>query len=100
MLFRSYNVYPRQVEEVLASHPDVTMAAVFGIPHEVHGQEVAAAVVLRDGATVTTDELIHFVADEIAVYKYPRVVHVLDALPLGPSGKVLKRELVDRFRDA
>lgn len=101
MIIRNgYNVYPRQVEEVLASHPDVTMSAVFGIPHEVHGQEVAAAVVLRDGATVTTDELIHFVADEIAVYKYPRVVHVLDALPLGPSGKVLKRELVDRFRDA
>jgi len=98
MIIRNgYNVYPRQVEEVLAAHPDVTMAAVFGIPHEVHGQEVAAAVVLRQGAEVTSEELIRFVANEIAVYKYPRVVHVVDALPLGPSGKVLKRELVERF---
>ncbi|WP_285062668.1 long-chain fatty acid--CoA ligase [Frigoribacterium sp. ME-P-080] len=101
MIIRNgYNVYPRQVEEVLAQHPDVTMAAVFGVAHELHGQEIEAAVVLRDGATATPDELVAFVADEIAAYKYPRVVHVLDALPLGPSGKVLKRELVDRFSAA
>lgn len=98
MIIRNgYNVYPRQVEEVLAAHPDVAMAAVFGVPHEVHGQEIEAAVVLRAEATVTPQELIDFVAAEIAAYKYPRAVHVLDALPLGPSGKVLKRELVDRF---
>jgi long-chain acyl-CoA synthetase len=98
MIIRNgYNVYPRQVEEVLAQHPDVTMAAVFGVPHEVHGQEIEAAVVLRDGATATPDELVAFVADQIAAYKYPRVVHVLDTLPLGPSGKVLKRELVELF---
>ncbi|MDM7891627.1 long-chain-fatty-acid--CoA ligase [Curtobacterium caseinilyticum] len=98
MIIRNgYNVYPRQVEEVLATHPDVTMAAVFGVPHDVHGQEVAAAVVLRPDAVVTPEELVRFVADEIAVYKYPRIVHVVDALPLGPSGKVLKRELVERF---
>ncbi|QWS34726.1 long-chain-fatty-acid--CoA ligase [Curtobacterium aetherium] len=101
MIIRNgYNVYPREVEEVLATHPDVTMAAVFGVPHDLHGQEIAAAVVLGDGATTTSDELVHFVADAIAAYKYPRVVHVLDALPLGPSGKVLKRELVDRFSGA
>jgi long-chain acyl-CoA synthetase len=98
MIIRNgYNVYPRQVEEVLARHPDVAMAAVFGTPHEQHGQEVEAAVVLRAGATVTPQELIDMVAAEIAAYKYPRVVHVLDALPLGPSGKVLKRELVQQF---
>jgi long-chain acyl-CoA synthetase len=98
MIIRNgYNVYPRQVEEVLATHPDVTMAAVFGVPHELHGQEIEAAVVLRSGATATPEELIGFVAGEIAAYKYPRAVHVLDALPLGPSGKVLKRELVNRF---
>lgn len=98
MIIRNgYNVYPRQVEEVLATHPDVTMAAVFGVPHELHGQEIEAAVVLRAGATVSPDELVHFVSDEIAAYKFPRVVHVVDALPLGPSGKVLKRTLVDRF---
>lgn len=101
MIIRNgYNVYPREVEEVLATHPDVTMAAVFGVPHDLHGQEIAAAVVLGDGATTTPEELVHFVADAIAAYKYPRVVHVLDALPLGPSGKVLKRELVDRFSGA
>ncbi len=98
MIIRNgYNVYPRQVEEVLARHPDVAMAAVFGTPHEQHGQEVEAAVVLRADATVTPQELIDMVAAEIAAYKYPRVVHVLDALPLGPSGKVLKRELVQQF---
>jgi long-chain acyl-CoA synthetase len=101
MIIRNgYNVYPRQVEEVLALHPDVTMAAVFGVPHELHGQEIEAAVVLRDGATATPGELVAFVADEIAAYKFPRVVHVLETLPLGPSGKVLKRELVDRFSAA
>lgn len=101
MIIRNgYNVYPREVEEVLATHPDVTMAAVFGVPHDLHGQEIAAAVVLGDGATTTPEELVHFVADAIPAYKYPRVVHVLDALPLGPSGKVLKRELVDRFSGA
>jgi long-chain acyl-CoA synthetase len=98
MIIRNgYNVYPRQVEEVLATHPDVAMAAVFGVPHAVHGQEVEAAVVLHAGASVEPQVLVDFVAAEIAAYKYPRVVHVLEALPLGPSGKVLKRELVDRF---
>ncbi|MFJ4075518.1 long-chain acyl-CoA synthetase [Curtobacterium sp. PhB137] len=98
MIIRNgYNVYPRQVEEVLATHPDVTMAAVFGVPHELHGQEIEAAVVLRAGATVSPDALVRFVSDEIAAYKFPRVVHVVDALPLGPSGKVLKRTLVEQF---
>jgi long-chain acyl-CoA synthetase len=98
MIIRNgYNVYPREVEEVLAAHEDVTMAAVFGVPHDVHGQEIAAAVVLADGASTTADELVRYVSDAIAAYKYPRVVHVVDALPLGPSGKVLKRALVERF---
>jgi long-chain acyl-CoA synthetase len=98
MIIRNgYNVYPRQVEEVLATHPDVAMAAVFGVPHDLHGQEIEAAVVLRAGATAAPEELVRFVSDQIAAYKYPRVVHLVDALPLGPSGKVLKRELVDRF---
>jgi long-chain acyl-CoA synthetase len=101
MIIRNgYNVYPRQVEEVLAAHPDVAMAAVFGVPHETHGQEIEAAVVLRAGATASPEDLVAFVKDEIAAYKYPRVVHLLDTLPLGPSGKVLKRELVARFAPA
>ncbi|MBT2501125.1 long-chain fatty acid--CoA ligase [Curtobacterium sp. ISL-83] len=98
MIIRNgYNVYPRQVEEVLATHPEVAMAAVFGVPHEVHGQEIEAAVVLRADASVSPEELVAFVSAEIAAYKFPRVVHVVDALPLGPSGKVLKRDLVERF---
>jgi long-chain acyl-CoA synthetase len=101
MIIRNgYNVYPREVEEVLATHQDVTMAAVFGVPHDVHGQEIAAAVVLAPSATTTPEELVRFVSAAIAAYKYPRVVHVVDALPLGPSGKVLKRELVERFGGA
>nr|WP_201470518.1 AMP-binding protein [Microbacterium hydrocarbonoxydans] len=98
MIVRSgYNVYPTEIEAVLARHPAVAVAAVFGVADDVKGQEVHAAVVARDGATIDADEVIAFVRDRIAAYKYPRVVHVLPELPLGSSGKVLKRELVDQF---
>jgi long-chain acyl-CoA synthetase len=97
ILRNGYNVYPREVEEVLAKHPDVAMCAVFGVAHETHGQEVMAAVVLVAGAAVTPVELIGFTKEHVAPYKYPRTVEVLESLPLGPSGKVLKRELVARF---
>jgi len=94
MIIRNgYNVYPREVEEVLLTHPAVVSAAVYGIPHEVHGQEVAAAVVLDAGASVTESELIDFASAQLAAYKYPRVVRILSELPLGPSGKILKRKL-------
>jgi long-chain acyl-CoA synthetase len=96
ILRNGYNVYPREVEEVLAGHPDVSMAAVYGVPHEVHGQEVVAAVVLVSGATVTGAELVAFAEEHVAAYKYPREVAIVEALPMGPSGKVLKRELVAR----
>ncbi|WP_375401611.1 AMP-binding protein [uncultured Amnibacterium sp.] len=88
-----YNVYPTEVEGVLVRHPAVLTAAVYGVPHDVHGQEIEAAVVLVDGETATPDELIAFVGERIAAYKYPRVVHLVDSFPLGPSGKVLKRVL-------
>jgi long-chain acyl-CoA synthetase len=97
ILRNGFNVYPREVEEVLARHPDVAQAAVFGIPHDGHGQEVVAAVVVRDGAVGDTAEMKTFVRERIAAYKYPRRIEVVDALPLGPSGKVLKRQLVERF---
>jgi long-chain acyl-CoA synthetase len=80
------------VEEVLYAHPAVAEAAVVGIPDPVHGEEVAALVTLKDGATATPDELRDFVADQIAVYKYPRVIR-LGPLPKGPTGKILKREI-------
>jgi long-chain acyl-CoA synthetase len=87
-----FNVYPREVEEVLYTHPAVAEAAVFGIPDPTHGEEVAALVTLKDGATATPDELRAFVANQIAAYKYPRVVR-LGELPKGPTGKILRREV-------
>lgn len=94
MIIRNgYNVYPREVEEVLLTHPAVVSAAVYGIPDEVHGQEIAAAIVLDPGATVSESELMDFASSQLAAYKYPRVVRILSELPLGPSGKILKRKL-------
>jgi long-chain acyl-CoA synthetase len=93
MIIRNgFNVYPREVEEVLYTHPAVAEAAVFGIPDPTHGEEVAALVTLKDGATATPDELRDFVAGQIAAYKYPRVVRIGE-LPKGPTGKILKREI-------
>ncbi|MFB7450944.1 long-chain fatty acid--CoA ligase [Streptomyces sp. NPDC056194] len=88
-----YNVYPREIEEVLHEHPAVALAAVIGIPHAELGEEVAAAIVLRPGVQALPDELREYVKDRVAAYKYPRRVWLVDALPLGPSGKILKREI-------
>jgi long-chain acyl-CoA synthetase len=88
-----YNIYPREIEEVLYEHPDVLEAAVLGIPHDTLGEDVAVAVVLRPGAEQRPDELRRFVKDRVAPYKYPRHIHYLDTLPKGPSGKILKREI-------
>ncbi|MFI1831672.1 long-chain fatty acid--CoA ligase [Streptomyces olivaceoviridis] len=95
-----YNVYPREVEEVLYTHPAVAEAAVIGVPHDVHGQEVAAAVVLRAGTSATPDELLGYVRDRVAPFKYPRIVWITDSLPKGPTGKILKREIVRPEPDA
>ncbi|MEU8694323.1 long-chain fatty acid--CoA ligase [Streptomyces sp. NPDC048665] len=88
-----YNVYPREIEEVLHEHPAVALAAVLGVPDERLGEEVAAAVVLRPGARADAEELQQFVRDRVAAYKYPRRVWLTDTLPMGPSGKILKREI-------
>ncbi|MFF9777301.1 long-chain fatty acid--CoA ligase [Streptomyces sp. NPDC013978] len=88
-----YNVYPREIEEALHEHPAVALAAVVGVPHAHLGEEIAAAVVLRPGAHATPDELREFVKDRVAAYKYPREVWLMDSLPTGPSGKILKREI-------
>ena len=89
-----YNVYPREIEEVLYEHPDVAEAAVVGLPDPLLGEEVAAAVALKQGATVTVDELRAHVKAQVAAYKYPRHVWFVDSLPKGPTGKILKREIV------
>ncbi|HWF50041.1 MAG TPA: long-chain fatty acid--CoA ligase [Solirubrobacteraceae bacterium] len=88
-----YNVYPREIEEVLYEHPAVREVAVLGIPHDELGEEIGAAVALKDGAEVTTDELRQHVKGQVAAYKYPRRVWLVDDLPKGPTGKILKREI-------
>ncbi len=88
-----YNVYPREVEEILYEHPAVREAAVVGVPHDELGEEVAAAVALKDGASASAEELQDFVKGQVAAYKYPRVVWFVDDLPKGPTGKILKREI-------
>jgi long-chain acyl-CoA synthetase len=88
-----FNVYPREIEEVFYEHSAVAEVAVLGVPHPTHGEEVAAAVVLKPGAVVTADELRSYVKDRIAAYKYPRHVWLTDALPKGATGKIQKRDI-------
>ncbi len=88
-----YNVYPREIEEVLYEHPAVREAAVVGVPHDEYGEEVGAAVALKDGASATAEELRDFVKEQVAAYKYPRQVWFVEDLPKGPTGKILKREI-------
>jgi long-chain acyl-CoA synthetase len=88
-----YNVYPREIEEVLYEHPSVREAAVVAVPHDELGEEVGAAVSLKDGESTTPEELQAFVKEQVAAYKYPRQVWIVDDLPKGPTGKILKREI-------
>jgi long-chain acyl-CoA synthetase len=88
-----YNVYPREIEEILYEHPAVAEAAVIGVPHPALGEEVAAAVVVKPGATASPEDLRDYVKGQVAAYKYPRRICLLDALPKGPTGKILKREI-------
>jgi long-chain acyl-CoA synthetase len=88
-----YNVYPREVEELLYEHPAIREAAVVGVPHDEWGEEIGAAVVLEPGAEASPEEISAWVRERIAAYKYPRVVWFLEDLPKGPTGKILKREI-------
>ncbi len=88
-----YNVYPREIEEILYEHPAVREAAVIGVPHDEYGEEIGAAVALKDGESVSESELRDFVKEQVAAYKYPRQVWFVDDLPKGPTGKILKREI-------
>ncbi|MFK4228062.1 long-chain fatty acid--CoA ligase [Streptomyces sp. NPDC019890] len=87
------NVYPREIEEVLYEHPAVAEAAVLGVPHPTHGEEVAAVVTLKPGSDAGADALREFVKSRVAAYKYPRLVRIVDALPKSATGKILKREI-------
>jgi long-chain acyl-CoA synthetase len=87
------NVYPREIEEALMTHPSVSLAAVIGVPDDRLGEEIKAFIVLKPGAALTADALIEWSREQLAAYKYPRTVEIREALPLGPTGKVLKRAL-------
>jgi long-chain acyl-CoA synthetase len=87
------NVYPREVEDVLMAHDDVSLAAVIGVPHPSHGEEIKAVIVRRPGAIVTEDEIVQWSRAQLAAYKYPRIVSFVESLPLTPTGKPIKREL-------
>ncbi|MFL5806998.1 MAG: long-chain-fatty-acid--CoA ligase [Roseiflexaceae bacterium] len=88
-----FNVYPREIEEVLLMHPAVSLAAVIGVPHANYGEEVKALIIRKEGATITEEELIAWCKETMAAYKYPRIIEFRDSLPMTATGKILKREL-------
>lgn len=87
------NVYPREVEEVMMQHDAISLVAVIGVPDEQFGEEVKACVVLKEGASAAPEEIIAWTKEHIAAYKYPRVVEIMEALPMTATGKILKKEL-------
>ncbi|HEV2640982.1 MAG TPA: long-chain fatty acid--CoA ligase [Actinocrinis sp.] len=88
-----FNVYPREVEDALVQHPAIAEAAVIGLSDEVHGEEICACVILKEGASATAEEIIEWSKERLAKHKYPRRIEFRTHFPLGPSMKVLKREL-------
>ncbi len=88
-----FNVYPREIEEVMMTHPAISLAAVVGVPDEGHGEEIKAYVILKQGQSVGEDELIAWCRDCMAGYKYPRIIEIRETLPMTATGKILKREL-------
>jgi long-chain acyl-CoA synthetase len=93
-----YNVYPREVEEVLYTHPSVAEAAVIGVPHELVGEDVKAFVEFKPGMSATEEELILFAKERLAPYKYPRSVEFRSALPKGATGKIVKEPLITEVK--
>ena len=89
-----FNVYPREIEEVLMEHPAVSLVAVIGVPHESHGEEIKAVIVKSEGhQEVGPEDIVAWSRDQLAAYKYPRIVEFVDQLPMTATGKILKREL-------
>lgn len=75
------------------SHPAISLATVIGVPHDQHGEEIKALVILDPGQSITADEIIAWSKEQMAAYKYPRIVEIVDSLPMTATGKILKREL-------
>ncbi|MGH9947569.1 MAG: class I adenylate-forming enzyme family protein [Pyrinomonadaceae bacterium] len=94
------NIYPREIDDLLYTHPAVAAAAVIGVRDELYGEEVAAFIVLKTGETVTEIEIIEFCKQHLADYKCPKTVYFVDDIPKGPTGKLLKRVLANRLADA
>jgi long-chain acyl-CoA synthetase len=94
-----YNIYPREVEDVIAEHPDVIEVAVAGVPDERRGETVKAWIVKREGSSLTEKELIEFTKERLAKYKYPRLVEFREELPKSTVMKILKRELVKEHKE-
>jgi long-chain acyl-CoA synthetase len=94
IIVSGFNVYPAEVEEAIAEHPDVLETGVIGVPHPHHGEAVKAYVVLREGAGVDEDAVIAWCGDRLARYKCPSKVLFVDELPRNLNGKLLRRELV------
>lgn len=90
-----FNIYPREIEEVLFEHPDIVEAAVIGVPHDYRGETVKAVIVKREGSTVTEEELDKYCRENLAAYKVPRIYEFRDELPKTVIGKVLKRQLIE-----
>jgi acyl-CoA synthetase (AMP-forming)/AMP-acid ligase II len=91
------NIYPREIDEVLYQHPAITAAAAIGVPDPLYGEEVAAFIVLKSEAETTEEEIIAFCRARLADYKCPKTVRFVEEIPKGPTGKLLKRELVNKF---
>jgi long-chain acyl-CoA synthetase len=87
------NIYPREIDEVLYQHPAVEAAATVGVPDPLYGEEVAAFIVLKEGAETTEEEIIAFCREHLADFKCPKSVRFVTDIPKGPTGKLLKREL-------
>ncbi len=88
-----FNVYPREIEEVLLTHPAISLAAVIGVPHKQHGEEIKAFVVLKAGAEASPEEIVAWSKENMAAYKYPRLVEIRETLPMNATGKILKTNL-------
>jgi long-chain acyl-CoA synthetase len=94
------NIYPREIDELLYTHPAVAEAAAFGVPDDLYGEDVAAFIVLKEGREASGEEVAAYCRQHLAAFKCPKTVRVVAALPKGPTGKVLKRELQALWREA
>ena len=88
-----FNVYPREIEEVLLTHPAISLAAVIGVPDEEHGEEIKAFIVLKADAQAGPEEIVAWSKEQMAAYKYPRLIEIRESLPMTATGKILKKEL-------